>query len=183
MPVSFDGPSVLITLDTADFNPKAAEIYSDWKRWFISDEGAKFHPAFDVVGGDPIDIALGDYLDGFLFFRNDLGWRIKPAEQNGSWDIQGNLYPRDSTIAWKNGTDGNFNTSLDRTVSSRATRLDVGSGLSEEDRQMLMDIKDILESDEEVRQTTYRKLHKDTKAILLDKSVTRSGDDIDLVEA
>lgn len=66
--------------------------------------------------------------------------------------------------------------------SAGATITNIGSGLSTQQNQRLIDILDLLQADEQVRETSYRRLHRDTNAVLVDKVVTRSGDDIDLVE-
>jgi len=62
----------------------------------------------------------------------------------------------------------------------------VGSAISIEPPAVfvasLTEIIDILEADEQVRNSTYQKLQKTTKAPLVVKNVIRSGNDIDLVE-
>lgn len=98
-------------------------------------------------------------------------------------------------------TDDERIANLDATVSSRATQQSVNdlptNALATDDprldnldvavstrasQQSVDGVVDILEADEEVRPNQYRKLHKTTKAPLVTKNVTKSGDDIDLVE-
>jgi len=71
----------------------AQNIYSAWKDWCINGDGLQYPPAFDTLGGDPIDAvtSVGDYY----FMRTDLGWRgLPPAQDNTILVLQGNLYPR-----------------------------------------------------------------------------------------
>lgn len=49
-------------------------------------------------------------------------------------------------------------------------------------QQNLQSAIDILEADEEIRASTYRKLHKDTKQEIVAKDVSQIGNDIDLTE-
>jgi hypothetical protein len=143
MPAAFDGATYTVTLDPLVPKPTAGSIYSDWKRWVLSGAGAGILPAFDVVGGDEIDASQGLFVGSYFFFRNDIGWRVKPPEQHGEYDIQGNFFPRAPSTVWKLGTTGNFNTSFDRTVSSLVTTKEVntGSGVSAQDKT---DIKNLI---------------------------------------
>lgn len=58
----------------------------------------------------------------------------------------------------------------------------VGSGLSTPQDALLTRIGDILEADEQVRATTFKKFLKGTTTPLVSKTVTKVGNDVDLVE-
>jgi len=68
------------------------ELYSEWKEWVHEGEGAKFPPAFRVLGGDPI--GGGIFVGVYVFLRTDLGWRgVPPLINNVVVEITGNFYP------------------------------------------------------------------------------------------
>ena len=58
----------------------------------------------------------------------------------------------------------------------------VGSGLSTPQDILLTRIGDILEADEEIRATTFKKFLKGTTTPLVSKTVTKVGNDVDLQE-
>lgn len=87
MPLSFDGPNKLISLDS---NPTVSirSIYSRWIDWVASLENTKYLPAFSVIADPPtvpvyatlingwkIRPVGGDYIltlnDGFLYTEDD----------------------------------------------------------------------------------------------------------------
>lgn len=59
----------------------------------------------------------------------------------------------------------------------------VGSGLDAAQDTLLTKIGDILEADEEIRATTFKKFKKGTATVLVNKDVTKVGNDVDLTEA
>ena len=129
MAVDFDGPNLLITLESAITTVDAEEaLYSDWKEWFKTDPNSKHFLAFDTTGGDTVDAVTGKEVSAYFFLRNDLGWRIKPPEEDIEITIVGNLYPRDSTLPMLVPTTGGFNanTFIERDASAVALP---GSGL------------------------------------------------------
>jgi hypothetical protein len=131
MAVTFDGVNLLITLETGDTEVDAqVDLYSDWKEWVLLSDNAKYPQAFDVTGGDPTSATQS--IAPYFFIRNDLGWRIKPPEEDIVISITGNLYARDSNLPYLIGTTGSFNTSIRLVVSPQAVVVTVasGSGLS-----------------------------------------------------
>ena len=80
--------SGLLTMDARE------DIYSDWKV-FVKGTGHIARKAFDTTAGDPI---TGGILEAVFFLRNDLGWRIQATDENQEVTIDGNLFPRDSTL-------------------------------------------------------------------------------------
>jgi len=98
MATVFDGDNLIITLNAGGslHTVDAGEnLYSEWKEWLKTSD-AQYEPAFRVVGGDPLTpgITAGSYF----FLRNDLGWRIRPAEEDATILMTGNLVPEDSAL-------------------------------------------------------------------------------------
>lgn len=94
--VTFDGDALTITIgyDGPQTAITAQDIYSRWKDWTLLGDNLKYLPAFAAsVGGNPLGGGL--FLSGYFFLRNDLGWRIIPAQQNHELQIGGDLYPQD----------------------------------------------------------------------------------------
>ncbi len=93
MATQFDGDNLIITLDpvvggvlTVDV---IDDIYEPWKEWVKIGTNSKYIPAFRPSGGDPLTDVLkqGQYT----FLNNEEGWRIKPAENDGTYTFIGNL--------------------------------------------------------------------------------------------
>ena len=115
---TFDGPNQHIQLPhTGTTNFTAQHLYKDWKEWVQVGDNAKFLPAFDSSGGDPV----GDdqEIAPYFFARNDIGWKVKMPAKNGELVITGNLFPRDhnTSLFIQNPTYDSF---LRLEVSTRA---------------------------------------------------------------
>lgn len=54
------------------------ELWSRYVDWYLTGDNSKFLPAFEIVGGNDIDLAAGTSIPIFAFLKN--GWRIKPQE-------------------------------------------------------------------------------------------------------
>jgi hypothetical protein len=96
--VTFNGAAKTITIgyDAAITEVDAYEIYSLWKEWVVAGN-AQFLPAFgDSVGGNTVSASLS--LGAFVFLRNDLGWRIVPADVDHELRVAGDIYPSDSNL-------------------------------------------------------------------------------------
>ncbi len=126
---TFDGAARIITLASGippasgiNITDAESEIYSEWKRFTVSGSNLKFAPAFRTIGGDP----LGGGLEAgaYFFLQNQPrstaagGWIIKPFEQDGNFEIVGNLFGQDPNEPLFSGTLGNFSSSLRLTTSS-----------------------------------------------------------------
>jgi hypothetical protein len=124
MPITFDGPNRIIRLAANDTVVEVSEVYSEWKDWALGDN-LKYPPAFRQVGGDPVG---GGVFTGInTFVRNDLGWRVKPPEQDIQIELIGNLYPEDADSPWRIGPDGDFATAINTNNSANALVV-AGSG-------------------------------------------------------
>lgn len=97
MAATFDGETLIITLPASTPSVDVEQdLYSDWKEWVKIDDHAKYPVAFDTIGGDPISAT--SEVAPYFFLRNDLGWRIRPAEEDAEVSLVGNLYGRESTL-------------------------------------------------------------------------------------
>jgi len=109
---TYDGDSLTITLDSGAYQVDMADdLYTSWKDWMLSSPENRGYPqAFDVVGGDELSPIIN--AGSYFFLRNDLGWRIKPFEEDGTWWFNGNLAPRDSAAEVFKKTTGSYNTQI-----------------------------------------------------------------------
>jgi hypothetical protein len=110
MTISFDGTNRIVTLAPGVSQVSADFIYSRWKDWVMDHSNARFLPAFRVAGGDPLTPGIN--AGTYFFVRNDLGWRIKPPEENLTIFVQGNIAPEDSDTDIMLPTDGDFSTAI-----------------------------------------------------------------------
>lgn len=126
MPVTFDGPNLKIILPSiADYSIDL-DLYSAWKEWVLLSDNAKYPPAFDTTGGDPISAV--SRIAPYFFIRNDLGWRVQAPEATGEINLDGNLFPRDSLLPVFLPPVGAFTVTFRQIVSSRATVESGGGG-------------------------------------------------------
>jgi len=94
---TFDGPNLLIELPAGQLEIQVQrESYSAWKEWFKTSDNSKFQEALRTVAGDPIS-GTQDISPAF-FLRNDLGWRIRAADENIEITLVGNFYKEDDAI-------------------------------------------------------------------------------------
>jgi hypothetical protein len=97
MATNFDGINLVITLNAGVTNYDWGSIYKEWKQWQLSGHGNRgYPPAFRTTGGDSLNALLDQ--GAYYFLRNDLGWRIRPAEEDASHYPSGNLIPQDSNL-------------------------------------------------------------------------------------
>jgi len=109
MATSFDGDNLIITLNAGGANHTVdieTDVYSDWKVWVKIGTNSKYPPAFRTAAGDPLTPGIDS--GGYFFIRNDLGWRIKPAEEDSTITVTGNLVPNDSSLPILIQTTGAF---------------------------------------------------------------------------
>ena len=110
MAYTFDGVNRLIVLPSGSTTLDIADLYSRWKDWSVTDDNTKFVEAFRTTGGDPL--TPGVTAGAYFFIRNDLGWRIRPAEEDATILVSGNLAPEDSSIPILVPTLGDFSVLL-----------------------------------------------------------------------
>ena len=117
--VTFDGERQLIIVNPGVTSLDVRrDIYSEWKRWFLSGDNSKFSKAFNVIGGNPLP---EDQL-GLTYFLLD-NWRIRPFEGDHRLIIKGNLYRHDGgdPIA---DTVGDFKVTVSMKVSNLIDMID-----------------------------------------------------------
>lgn len=130
--VTFDGPNKLIIEVSlgSDNVSDAFEIYSEWKDWVRISDNAKFLPAFSVVGGDPI--SLVENLDSTFFLEN--GWRLRGAELDHKWQINGNILTREPGESVSVPVLGDFTVNVETKVSTIVRLINAGAAISDADK-------------------------------------------------
>ena len=96
---SFDYVNLIITLPAATSTIDVErDLYSAWKRSQQANDDPETgaYPAFRTTGGDPLTPGID--AGAYFFIRNDLGWRIRPAEEDATVLFTGNLAPEDSAV-------------------------------------------------------------------------------------
>jgi hypothetical protein len=86
MGYNFDGPNKRVVLTSGTTTIILADLWSRYKDWLLT-TGAGYLPAFDTVGGEPIDATQGTKVPLFLFLRN--GWVIRPQESSHTLTVSG----------------------------------------------------------------------------------------------
>lgn len=110
---TFDGPNKLIILDNGTTSITVQSVYSDWKKWMLLSDNAKYLPAFSVIGGEPT--VSGQYLGSTYFINN--GWKIRPYEGNHTLVVSGNLLSSDGSSPFVS-TIGNFRVLINLNTSN-----------------------------------------------------------------
>lgn len=112
---TFDGENLIITLDpvvdgvlTVDVQN---DLYEPWKDWLRSSPKNRGYPqAFRTTGGDELTSIIN--AGAYFFLRNDYGWRIKPAENDGDYFMVGNLAAQTTDRRVFASTTGSFTTAV-----------------------------------------------------------------------
>jgi hypothetical protein len=106
---TFDGDDLIITLDPVSAGVLSVDvgqdIYAAWKTW-AKEGNMRFPPAFGTAGGDDVTDVLK--AGAYFFLQNDLGWRIRPFENDGTYNFTGNLIPIALTLPIISPTIGAF---------------------------------------------------------------------------
>jgi hypothetical protein len=88
----FDGANRRVILEASDGDVvEVDDIYSEWKRWVLDEDGSQYPVAFSTFGGDPL--GGGVFAGAYFFLNTDDGWLIRPREASHNLQINGNLYP------------------------------------------------------------------------------------------
>jgi hypothetical protein len=112
MAVTFDGEELLIILESGVTEVDVRDdLYTEWKNWQRENRSdgtsnRKYPMAFRTAAGDPLTGTLD--IGGYFFLRNDLGWRIRPAEEDATILFVKNLVPEDDTLGVVVPTVGPF---------------------------------------------------------------------------
>ena len=108
---TFDGDALLITLDPTPGGVAAIDaqedLYEPWKDWLLANPlNRRFPFAFESDGANEVRPGLNQ--GGYIFFRNDRGWRIKFPEQDMEYYPTGNFVPRSLDVPAFLPSDGAF---------------------------------------------------------------------------
>ena len=105
---NFNGETLTITLDIGTTEIDVKDLYSEWKRWLTTGgtQNRKYPQAFRTVGGD--NLTPGITAGAYYFIQNQFGWRIKPAEEDATVLLTGNLAPENSSLPILVPTDGDY---------------------------------------------------------------------------
>jgi len=107
---SYNGETLTITLDAGVTSVDWGDVYSGWKDWLREGSNLKYPQAFRTTGGDPYGALLN--TGSYWFLRNDMGWRIKPPEENITILATGNLAPEDADTEMFIPTEGAYTTQI-----------------------------------------------------------------------
>ena len=139
---TFDYANKVIILDSPATSPvqNALDIYSEWKQDVQVSDNLKWLPAFgESVGGN--QTTATQKISGYVFVRNDLGWRVRPAEEDGETIIEGDLFPFDPLTALYLPTVGDYTAIVRLQVSSKALVEETdASGLNPTESTILTEI-------------------------------------------
>lgn len=69
------------------------DVYSDWKRWVVQEDNAKYDAAFRYVGGDPT--LSGQRLGITYFLINN--WKLRPSDDDQTLVMDGNIFTEDGS--------------------------------------------------------------------------------------
>ena len=168
--VTFDPVTRIIQVTTApdadgdvilDFR---SDVYSDGKdAWLTTPDLQKLKFAVGTVGGDSIT-QIRDL--GISYFLEE-GWKIRPYAANHRLRIIGNAYSRDGSRITID-PDGPYTVEVEREVSNLIDGLDPLINL-------MLSILNLIEADEEMTNSTIRKLLRGTTEVLLLKNVLNSS--------
>ncbi len=91
MAIQFDGDNLVITLDSGVTQVDVFEdLYEAAKDWYRGHPDNRRYPfPFVSDGGNPLTEVINQ--GGYIFLRNDIGWRIRPPEEDITIYITGNL--------------------------------------------------------------------------------------------
>lgn len=95
---TFDGDNLLITLDSGVTEVDWKEdVFSGWKDWLLSAPENRGYPqGFRVEGGSSINQLLDSGT--YFYMQNQLGWRLKPPEEDINITVTGNMVGENSAL-------------------------------------------------------------------------------------
>lgn len=105
---TYDFDNLIITLPAQSQVDLGREVYSAWKRAMKANDQPEtgVYQAWGTSGGEPL--TPGVTAGSYYFLRNDIGWRIKPPEQDIDINLVGNLAPTDTSLPVTIPTTGAF---------------------------------------------------------------------------
>jgi len=110
MAVTFNGETLTITLESGITEVDVQEnLYEEWKIWMLSGN-MRYPAAFRTIGGDPLSAIIN--AGSYFFLQNNLGWRIKPPEEDITVYLTGNLAVEDTSLPAFIPTIGTFTAAI-----------------------------------------------------------------------
>jgi len=106
---SFDGNTLVITLDSAVTDVNVLDFYKAWKQWLLAGN-KRFPPALRSDGGSPLSSIINQ--GSYIFLNNTAGWRIKPPEENITIYFTGNLAVESTALPAFIPTTGAFTAAI-----------------------------------------------------------------------
>jgi hypothetical protein len=118
---TFDGVNKLIYLapeNDLDRSFDAQDLYSEWKRWLVSNPmvNMKYPQAMRSIGGDPISATK--YIAPYIEVMND--WNIKPFDGNYILTVTGNLFGTGGRFPFVGADSGTVVVSMETTGNALA---------------------------------------------------------------
>lgn len=108
---TFDGTTLIVTLDSGATEVDWQDTYSAWKDWLLqSPLNRRFPKAFRPDGGGQLTSIIDQ--GRYYFFANSSGWRIKPPEEDITIYAAGNLAVEDTSLPALIPTDGAFTVAI-----------------------------------------------------------------------
>jgi len=122
------------------------DLYSDLKEDWIANANGElgFEFPFESDGGRTLPYGLES--GAYFYFKNGIGWRIRPFAADHELFIKGNLYPTDEAYPmFIPATDGHtVVVNLERSSLTQQAIVETGiSGLTEEESNQLASISDV----------------------------------------
>lgn len=110
---NFDGNDKIIQLSTTE-SFTILDMYSRWKDWVLTDDNAKFLPAFSYVGGES---TVGSDTLGITYFMIN-GWRVRPYNSaQHRLVVEGNIFTPEGSSSFSFPT-GSYSVLIEQKVSN-----------------------------------------------------------------
>ena len=133
---TFNGTNKIISIDSGITSINVqVDLYSDWKEWVLLSDNSKYLAAFRSVCG--YELQSNYYLAPTFFLLN--GWRIRPAEENHTLVVNGNIFVDGSTDSPFISTIGNYRVMVNSTTSNVVNTIATGSGVTAQDKIDIID--------------------------------------------
>ena len=109
---TFDGINLIITLDSGVTEVDVITgIYEPWKDWLRETPINRGYPqAFVSDGGNPLSSIINQ--GSYIFLQNNVGWRVRPPEENITVYLTGNLAVANTLLPAFIPTIGAFTTAI-----------------------------------------------------------------------
>lgn len=146
MAYTFDGPNKRIILSSGTAYVSVRDMWSRYVEWVDDSDNSKYLPAFNIVGGDDIDVSAGTKIPIYAFFLN--GWRLKPQEANHTLNVGDGILLVDGGGDPFVNTTGSYNVRINYQQPVQAISFSTGGGgaggLTPTQENMLLEMYNLL---------------------------------------